>query len=198
MIDWKRAQTNLGVTPDGIAGRKTYAALLNTIAGRPTPLASDLGFALSLNVGSYAVDNTVDRLAAFLGEAAHETLGFTLLKELWGPTKQQQGYEGRADLGNNQPGDGFRFRGRGMFQLTGRANYADYGHRLGLDLVSHPELVERPSAAVLTALEYWKMRGLNDLADRQDWAGITRKINGGTNGAAERLAYIQKAREVLS
>src|SRR5438552_406834 len=83
--------------------------------------------------------NTFLREAAFLAQIAHESAELRFMEEIWGPTPAQRGYEGRADLGNTQPGDGKRFKGRGPIQLTGRANYRSYGQRLGVDLESHPE-----------------------------------------------------------
>jgi len=195
MIDWPKVQSRLGVKPDGVAGRVTYGALLSYIAGRSVPLANDLGFALSLNAHPYGVDLSDDRLGAFLGQCCHESGGFTFLREIWGPTDAQKSYDGRM---GNGPGEGFKYRGRGLIQLTGKDNYRDFGSRLGLDLVGHPEIAEQPSGAVLTALEFWKLRGLNELADKEDWTGITRRINGGVNGLQSRLIYINKARGVLS
>lgn len=198
MIDWPKAQTRLGVKPDGQPGAVTYGALLAHISGRAVPLAQSLGLALSLNVPAYGVDANANRLAGFLGECCHESLGFTIFRELWGPTPAQLKYEGRADLGNTQPGDGYRYKGRGMIQITGRDMYAKVGKSLGLDLINQPQIAEQSGPAVLTALEVWKMKGLNQIADFGDWATITKRINGGTNGASARLSYINAALEVLS
>jgi putative chitinase len=128
------------------------------------------------------------RLAHFWAQMSHECAGFRTLHEYWGPTDAQRRYEGRRDLGNTQQGDGYRFRGRGIIQLTGRANYVTFGKRLGIDLVNNPELAADPKVALRVACEYWKSRGLNALADKNDIKGITRKINGGQNGLADRRA----------
>ncbi|MFN3892019.1 MAG: glycoside hydrolase family 19 protein [Beijerinckiaceae bacterium] len=128
------------------------------------------------------------RLAHFWAQASHECAGFRTMYEYWGPTAAQKRYEGRKDLGNTQPGDGFRFRGRGIFQLTGRFNYADMSRKLGLDLVAKPDLAADPEVALRIACEYWKSRNLNALADKNDIVAITKKINGGTNGLADRRA----------
>lgn len=195
-IDWKAVQSRLGVASDGIAGPITYGALLAKVGGRK-PI-DGLGAALALHASDYAIDANPDRMAGFLGECAHESLGFTLTRELWGPTPAQRGYEGRADLGNMQAGDGFLYRGRGLIQITGCANYTDAARDLGLDLVNHPELAEKPDGAVLVALWFWRRRNINALCDARDWTGLTRRVNGGTNGLAERLAYINRALGVLA
>lgn len=107
-------------------------------------------------------------------------------------------YGGRMGNGPAASGDGWRFRGRGLIQLTGRANYAAAGADLGLDLVAHPELLEQPEHAAMAAAWFWASRGLNDLADRGDFEGITRRINGGLTGLAERRALWERAKAVLS
>ena len=138
------------------------------------------------------------RVAAFIAQVGHESGQFRWLKELWGPTAQQAGYEGRADLGNTVPGDGSKYRGRGLIQITGRANYAACGEALGLDLLSKPELLELPQHAAMSAAWFWSIKGLNTLADQGDFVKITRRINGGTNGQADRQALYDKALKVLA
>jgi len=100
-------------------------------------------------------------------------------------------------LGNTQPGDGRRYKGRGIFQLTGRANYVTYGNKLGVDLVNDPPLAATPEISVRTAMEYWKTRGLNAFADANDIFTITRRINGGTNGLDDRRSYLAKIQRIL-
>jgi len=141
--------------------------------------------------------DTPARQAAFLAQTGHESLSFGLTRELWGPTPAQVGYEGRADLGNTQPGDGFRFRGRGLIQITGRANYAACGEALGLDFLAHPELLEQPDGASRSAAWFWSRHGLNAYADDGDFVTLTRRINGGTNGLADREARWQTAKTAL-
>ncbi|ANI54426.1 glycoside hydrolase family 19 protein [Pseudomonas sp. DR 5-09] len=138
------------------------------------------------------------RAAAFIAQIGHESGQLHYVREIWGPTAAQRGYEGREDLGNALPGDGRKYCGRGLIQITGRANYAKCGEALGLDLISHPELLELPQHAAMSAAWFWKQKGLNDLADREEFNTITRRINGGLNGLAERLALWKKAREVLA
>jgi putative chitinase len=138
------------------------------------------------------------RAAAFLAQIGHESGQLRYVREIWGPTASQRGYEGREDLGNTVPGDGRKYCGRGLIQITGRANYARCGEALGLDLISHPELLELPQHASMSAAWFWKQKGLNDLADRDQFNTITRRINGGLNGLADRLALWEKARKVLA
>ena len=120
------------------------------------------------------------------------------MREIWGPTKAQAKYEGRADLGNSVKGDGSKYRGRGLIQITGRANYAECGEALGLDLLTHPELLEKPQHACMSAAWFWSSRGLNTLADAGKFDTITLRINGGQNGAADRRALYARALEVLA
>ena len=115
------------------------------------------------------------------------------MEEIWGPTDPQRRYEPpntlAARLGNTQPGDGKRFKGRGPIQVTGRFNYAKYGALLCVDLVQKPELAAAPEFAFATAGLYWQSNGLNELADAGDFIKITRRINGGTNGLPDRQKY---------
>jgi hypothetical protein len=119
------------------------------------------------------------------------------MEEIWGPTQAQLGYEGRRDLGNTQPGDGKRFKGRGPIQVTGRANYRKYGAKLSLNLEANPELAATPEVGFRIAGLYWADRGLNALADLRDFKTITRRINGGLNGFADRQRYYERALLVL-
>lgn len=132
--------------------------------------------------------NTNLRRNYFLAQVAHESDGFRTTREY----ASGAGYEGRMDLGNTVEGDGVRFRGRGLIQLTGRANYRKYGEIMGIDIVSDPVSVERMPLALEISLAYWEDRNLNMLADKQDFRGVTRRINGGYNGMASREAYLRK------
>jgi len=137
--------------------------------------------------------NDLLRVSHFLGQAAEESADFMTLKEYASGSE----YEDRRDLGNIYPGDGPRYKGRGIFQLTGRANYESVGKALGLDLVNHPELAETPEVAVRTACEYWKSRNLQVYADRDDIRSMTLHINGGYNGLTTRTTFTNKAKVVL-
>ncbi|UIN53632.1 glycoside hydrolase family 19 protein [Pseudomonas kribbensis] len=138
------------------------------------------------------------RAAAFIAQIGHESGQLRYVREICGPTATQRRYEGREDLGNTMPGDGRKYCGRGLIQITGRANYAACGEALGLDLINHPELLELPQHAAMSAAWFWKQKGLNDLADRDQFNTITRRINGGLNGLEDRLALWEKARAVLA
>ena len=149
---------------------------------------------------TYGVD-TVLRSAAFIAQLAHESGELRWMEELWGPTAAQRRYEPPSDLatrlGNTQPGDGARFKGRGPIQITGRFNYQKFGDLLGVDLVADPALAATPEVAFAIAGMYWQSNGLNELADAQQFAAITRRINGGTNGLADRQRYYERAKTVL-
>lgn len=140
--------------------------------------------------------NTPHRIAAFLAQAAHESGEYRYMEEI----ASGEAYEGRADLGNTQPGDGVKFKGRCPFQITGRNNYSACGKALGLDLIADPTLIAKPEHGTRAAVWFWN-KGSNAsmslLAD-QDWFRvITRWINGGYNGWAERLAYYERNRSLL-
>lgn len=138
--------------------------------------------------------NSSVREAAFLAQIAHESGSLKYVRELADGTA----YELRADLGNTNPGDGRRYRGRGLIQITGRANYQACGDALGADLIGSPELLEGTDLACRSAAWYWKTHGLNELADKCDFKLITKRINGGYNGYQERLAYYERAQKVLA
>ncbi|WP_219268799.1 glycoside hydrolase family 19 protein [Pseudomonas sp. Xaverov 259] len=152
---------------------------------------------LNTAMGRYGIVGTL-RVSAFIAQVGHESGKLRYVREIWGPTAQQLGYEGRADLGNTVNGDGSKFRGRGLIQITGRANYAACGEALGLDLINQPELLEQPQHAAMSAAWFWSTRGLNTLADQKDFAKITRRINGGLTGQDDRLALYDRALKVLA
>lgn len=150
--------------------------------------------------------NTPARMAAFLAQIGHESGRLVYTREIWGPTPAQQRYEGRRDLGNVQQGDGKRYLGRGLIQTTGRTNYCATRDGLAAylphvpDFEAVPALLERPDLAAMSAAWYWHSRGLNALADEgtdEAFVRITRKINGGTNGLADRQALHRAACEAL-
>jgi len=152
-------------------------------------------FLPALNAAMAEFDiNTPARQASFLAQLAHESGQLVYVREL----ASGAAYEGRRDLGNTQPGDGVRFRGRGLIQVTGRSNYAACGKALGLDLLAQPALIEQTVNACRSAGWFWQSRGLNALADAGDQVAVTRRINGGTNGLAERLAFFKVAQRVLA
>lgn len=150
--------------------------------------------------------STPARMGMFLANVGHESGGLKWLTELWGPTATQSRYEGRADLGNNQPGDGPKFKGRGYLQTTGRANYAKLTKRLRNrwpqaeipDFEATPEVLAQAEWAAISAADYWDMRNLNALADRGAFLDVVKTINGGTNGLQERMHLWAEAQRVLA
>jgi len=137
--------------------------------------------------------NSPKRIAAFLAQIGHESQNLRRTREIWGPTAAQLGYEGRKDLGNHRPGDGRKYMGHGLIQITGRANHAacTVGLRKYMqcpDFEQSPELLEEiPQWAAMSACWFWTdYKKLNAYADSDDFVGITRRINGGTNGWKER------------
>jgi len=157
--------------------------------------------ALNTAMGKYQII-TRERIAAFIAQIGHESGQLRYVRELGGSEYLSKYDTGKlAERLGNTPeadGDGQFYRGRGLIQVTGRANYAECGEALGLDLVNHPELLEQPEHAAMSAAWYWSSRGLNELADKGDFLLITKRINGGTNGLADRQALYEKALKVLS
>jgi putative chitinase len=137
--------------------------------------------------------NTYLRVCHFLAQCAHESDQFKTLEEY----ASGAAYEGRKDLGNTQTGDGRRFKGRGIIQLTGRANYTEASNDLGVDLVNNPELAEDPEISVRTAIWFWEKRKLNQFADKDDVTTITKRINGGLNGFEDRKDKLARAKKAL-
>ena len=137
------------------------------------------------------------RAAAFIAQIGHESGGFKYTREIWGPTPAQLRYEGRADLGNVNPGDGKRYMGRGLIQITGRSNYAALALGLGIDVLSNPEILEQPILAARSAGWWWETNGCNEIADTGDFQRLTQRINGGLNGYPDRLHRWGIARAVM-
>jgi len=168
--------------------------------------------------------NTPTRQAAFIGQCGHESNNFKTLEEnlhynagalmrVW-PSRfpdaataekyannpeaiANKVYGGRADLGNTQDGDGWRFHGRGLVQLTGRSNVTVCGEALGQPFAEHPELLLEPKWACMSAGWFFNKKGLNALADNEDWTTITKRINGGLIGLNDRIERIHKAMDIL-
>lgn len=200
--------------PDGIVGPKTWAALAATPPRprKPGPktggvsvqqlrsIMKHLSSARAKEVLSHLNEamaeariNTPKRQAAFLAQLAHESGEFRYFEEI----ASGAAYEGREELGNTQPGDGKRFKGRGPIQLTGRSNYRAAGKALGLDLEGNPKRAADVDVGFRTAGWFWSSRKLNTYADRGNFREITRRINGGFNGLAAREAYYARAKQVL-
>jgi putative chitinase len=134
--------------------------------------------------------DTPARQAAYLAQVGHESGGLMWLHELWGPTPTQRSYDPPGglsfNLGNTKIGDGFRFRGRGPIQITGRFNMRKIGEFMKLDLENHPELLDNPENACRSSGAFWRWKGCNVFADTGDFIGLTKRINGGMNGLADR------------
>lgn len=137
--------------------------------------------------------NTDFRQQHFLSQCAHESDHFQTTREY----ASGAAYEGRKDLGNTVKGDGQRFRGRGLIQLTGRANYRAASNALQEPYVEQPELVERFPAAAIVSGWFWKTHGLNELADKDDVRAVTKRVNGGYNGLASRQVALANARTAI-
>jgi putative chitinase len=137
--------------------------------------------------------NTPLRRAHFLAQVAHESGEFNYVEEI----ASGAAYEGRRDLGNTQPGDGVRFKGRGLIQITGRFNYQACGAALGVDLISNPPRLSDDDLAARSAGWFWDWQQLNPVADRDDFEGVTYIINGGYNGYNDRLTKLQAAKRTF-
>ena len=179
--------------------QSTLQLLMPRVSGRKAEcqrrIVAEAGTVLAPTLARYRITTSL-RIAHFLAQIAHESDGFSTCEEY----ASGAAYEGRQKLGNTKPGDGVRFKGRGLIQLTGRANYQLYGARIGLDLLASPELAEEPRTALILACEYWSGTegGLNRFADADDILSITRAINGGLNGLADRRAYLAKAKQAVA
>lgn len=178
------APAGFGVKPDEL--RTIVPGLSESRAAEVTP---------HLNAAMHEAGITSKQeQAAFIAQLSHESGGFKYFEEL----ASGSAYEGRSDLGNTQPGDGQRFKGRGPIQLTGRSNYRAAGKALGLDLENNPELAARTDIGFRTAAWYWKSRGISKPAQQGDFDKVTKLINGGYNGLASRQQYYQRALSELA
>lgn len=156
-------------------------------------------FTESLNLAFEKAEiNNPLRVAAALARWSVESMEFTRMREIWTNTPQQQKYDPASGstvskiLGNTQRGDGIRFLGRGISQITGRYNYSEYSKYAGFDFVKYPERLEEYPHAVLSAAWFWEIKKLNSLADKGDINGIVKKINGGNNALVEtKIKYVK-------
>lgn len=181
------------VPPSMQAGDVSASQLRQMVPGLSTERADQIAPYLNDAMRGAGI-NTTRQKAAFIAQLAHESGGFRHFEEL----ASGRAYEGRRDLGNTQPGDGERFKGRGPIQLTGRSNYREAGRALGIDLENNPRLASSLDVGFKTAAWFWNSRGLNERADAGDFQGVTRRINGGYNGYSDRVSYYERALNVLS
>jgi putative chitinase len=174
--------------------------IISNCAGAPFYLAKRYAFDLTLAMDEASI-NTSARQAAFLAQVGHESGGLVFMEEIWGPTRAQLRYEPPSTLavrlGNTQKGDGKRFKGRGPIQVTGRDNYKRCGVALGLDLETYPQLLSESLHGFRASAWFWKSNRLNELADTGDFVALTKRINGGTNGLADRQSRWAMAKNVL-
>lgn len=151
--------------------------------------------ALDITFERYGIDTPL-RKAHFLAQVLHESGGFKYMEEIWGNTAAQQRYDTRVDLGNtpDKDGDGYKYRGRGAIQLTGKANYKAASKEFNMDFVANPDLVSKDPWNILIAGWFWNKKNLNVLADKDDITTITRRINGGLNGLTDRVKWFVKTK----
>lgn len=152
---------------------------------------------------------TRERVAAFLAQVAHESMGFVHTRELWGPTPAQAQYDHRVDLGNTRPEaiviagrygstPGRFWAGHGLIQTTGYDNHCKARDALRINCVECPDLLCEPVHAARSAALFWKQNGCNEIADAGDFEKLTRRINGGLNGLQDRLAYLERAQAAFA
>lgn len=193
-------------------------AILSIVAGCSISTATAWRDPLEAAMQHYAIDNPM-RISAFLAQTAQESGGFSVVEEnlnyrakrllevfpryfdaasAAACANQPQAianrvYANRMGNGSEGSGDGWKYRGRGLIQLTGFDNYRDCGHALGIDLLKFPDKLKERTFAAASAGWFWESRGLNQLADAGRFESITKKVNGGLNGQAERLAIYNRA-----
>lgn len=182
-------------------------------AGKPEVLATFIE-PLNRTFETYDISNRL-RVCMFVAQAAHESMNFSRLREIWGPTPQQLRYERLLSaawpptaqdqrnklawqLGNANVGDGKKHMGRGIFMNTGVANNERSGKILGVDLLNHPELLEGAEIACHDAGLFWKLHGMNQSADSDDILTNTHVLNGGTNGLPERTIFYERAKKIIT
>lgn len=139
--------------------------------------------------------NTPLRVAHFLAQVAHESMTGRYMEEI----ASGRAYEGRKDLGNVMTGDGVRFKGRGLIQLTGRTNYGAYSQAMYGDdrALRDPGMVAKLPDAALAAGWFWgPYKNLNRFADKDDVETVTRRVNGGLNGFADRQKKLKLAKQL--
>ncbi|KQX18431.1 MULTISPECIES: glycoside hydrolase family 19 protein [unclassified Sphingomonas] len=227
MIDWKPVQRNVGVTVDGIGGPNTMRALLRRVSALAgaTPdqsVINSLATSSLVHLPAYGVTDSRERMAWLFAETANETGGYQRFEEnlnysaealvrTW-PSRftaasapayarkpeliANKVYGGR--MGNDQPGDGWAYRGRGMLQLTGKANYLLFDKRLGIGLDTHPEIAAVPALSLLIACEFYRANGVVAKIDAGDLAGARRITNGGSIGLDHVKALFTKIMGLLS
>ncbi|MEX3914907.1 glycoside hydrolase family 19 protein [Paraburkholderia sp. BR10872] len=172
------------------------ASIVSAGCGAPIARAMQWLAPIQSACNAYQIDTPL-RVAAFLAEIGVESGRLVFTAELWGPTLAQQEYDPPSvkakGLGNTDPGDGFKYRGRGLIQITGKANYAICGLALNLPLIDHPELLQQPDNAALSAAWFWSNNKLNQWADAGNFLAVSRAINlGNPHSTGTPLQYSQR------
>lgn len=143
------------------------------------------------------ISSLATRIAA-IATVAVETGRFSPIRERGGPAYFTKNYEGRADLGNTQPGDGAKFCGRGYIQITGRGNYSEYGRQIGVDLLANPDLALDPAIGAQVLALFFRAKNIPRLAEDGKWESVRRRVNGGLNGWDRFTAYVDALSKALS
>lgn len=224
-INWRQAQTRLGVTADGVPGPRTYDALCAYIADRSVDVVDDrIAIGCAVYMPRFGQDATPARAAEFLAQCCNETGGWRAWEEnlrysaagmlrTWPsrftPVTAAQAvgrpdmiagiaYGGRMGNAPWPSRDGYTYRGRGALQLTGKDNYRRFGDLLGVDLVAHPELAAEPDTSILIALEFFKLGAVNAAIDRGDFRQARKITNGGAIGLEHVANLRARALKVLA
>ncbi|MBD2777234.1 glycoside hydrolase family 19 protein [Iningainema tapete] len=177
-----------------------------TVSVTPSQVSNIIGGNLE-NVKTYLPDiiqalkdfNILNRwtLIAAIATIGVETGEFKPIHEYGGESYFTKNYEGRSDLGNIYPGDGAKYHGRGFIQLTGRNNYEIYGKRFGVDLVNNPDLALDRTIAAKVLAAYFVDRGINQLAQNENWREVRRRVNGGYNGWDKFISLVNSAQSII-
>jgi putative chitinase len=222
-INWKLAQLSMGVTPDGVPGRRTYAALFEHMAPKASPtILASLGNAAAIHFPKYGAAENAARLADFLAQTCNESGGYSRFEEnlhytaarltaVWPnrfPTVADAEpfalnpmalannvYGGR--MGNTAPDDGYRYRGRGLLQLTGRGNYEGTDRRLGIGLDINPDLAAVPALSLLIALDFYTTNNVWSVLDAGHPTEARKITNGGTVGLDNVNILRARAMEII-
>ena len=193
-MSMQRSGADSGVPPPFPALSVTRERLLRLAPQGRTAIVAGLAASFDRSAAVAGITTRL-RIRHFLAQAAHESDRFRTLEEYGGPAYFAR-YEARRDLGNTQAGDGARYHGRGLFQLTGRANYRRYGALIGVDLEGSPERAKEPAISLSIAFAYWRDRGCDAAADADDVVAVTKLINGGRNGLAQRQQLLALAKTI--
>lgn len=188
-----KLQSAVGAGVDGVMGIGTLTKLFQKLGCPTFERAESLAIAGNKFMREAGIMDNPLRFVHFIGQVAHESAGFIYMEEI----ADGSAYEGRKDLGNLQAGDGKRYKGRGPLQLTGRANYRTIGRLIGIDLERNPTLCADPSIGMQVATVFWTRNNLNVLCDADDVKAVTKRVNGGQNGLADRIARTNRVKGML-